>query len=516
MTTLTVRQIQETMLKEAREKVYVVKHDKPENKMISSIDSSITKSMFDFLNLSAKSNKYSNTKKFGDNDNPIQAMNNLRSEYNEAILKSPNLYKEVATAALAITNPESFPDASNPFVHNLTLVPFAAGNIARSIPNVAAPINSILGATTYSAKISRGYDRLKDLYEGKPYIRPQIGLPPVRELYGHYGAGGTKAPYGDILTPTTIEQYRDRATTNIYSPNKPRIDSQGIKEFSELAYDANQDKIDYAKLFGDSLGNKMFQQPLVIAKRNEKYLMSKSFFEKGSSKVHRSEDVIYGEFDHPSNNLPGVIDFNTQYGINFSSIESEIFFPFVITDMRTRMGILIRPFSEEFPKDQLSISVDEDSYIGRVGTIPKWKNASRKVSLNFFIIAESQKELPYVQDKINFLKNCCLPIYKQQTVGDSDSSINLSLISTSPIVEIRYGNYLYDVNSIGVAKGLICMISSFEADPFRFNWEVEEGKQVPQGYRCTLEALVINRDNPGPRINQDGSITYTKFYDIGE
>lgn len=515
MATLTVKQIQDKMIKDAIDKNYVIKQDKPEVMMVSSKDYNTTQSMFNFLNLVAKKNKYSNSKKYSDNENFIESMNNLREEYNDAIISSPNLYKEIVLSSLAITNPETFPDISNPMVHNLTLFPFVAGNIARSIPNVSAPINTILGITTYSTKVYLGYDRIKKIYDGERYIRPQISPPFIKEINGKYGIGGTSSPYKDVLLPTTIEQYRNKSTTNIYSPNNPRIDSQGVKEFSEVAYDESQDKIDYSKLFGDSIGNKMYQKPLVIPQRNSKALRSKLFFEKNSSKVHSVEDIEhYTTEAYPTRNLQGVIDFN-EGRIDFNSIEGEIFFPFAIVDMRTRMGVLIRPLSDEFPKDQLNISVDEDTYIGRIGSIPRWKNVTRKISLNFFIIAESKSELRSVQDKINFLKNCCYPIYKQQQVGSENVSVNFSLISSTPIIEIRYGNYLYDFGSVGVVKGVMCMISSFEAEPFRFNWEIEQGKQVPQGYRCTLEAVVINRENPGPRINQDNeSINFTKFYDI--
>jgi hypothetical protein len=438
-------------------------------------------------------------------------MNNLRNEYNKALMSSPNLYKEISLSQLAITNPESYPDVSNPFVHNLTLIPFMAGNVARSIPNTAAPINVLMGATTYSSKISQGYDRLKDLYFGKGYVRPKIGMPPIREVTGHYGFGGSKAPYGDAIIPTSINMYREQKSTNLYSPNSPKVDYQGVKEYTELGYDSSIDKIDYKKLFKDDLGNKMFQQPIAIAKgKNKNQIRGGNFFSKGSVKVHGIEDsnILLG--DKPIVNLSGVIDFDSTA---FSSIEAEVFFPFVVIDLRTKMGILIRPLSEEFPKDQLNITVDEDTYIGRVGTIPRWKNTGRKVSLNFFIIAESEKELPFVQDKINFLKNLCYPAYKQQQT-DTATSVNLNLISTSPVVEIRYGDYLYDAGSVGVAHGLVGMISSFEADPFRFPWEVKKGSQLPEGYRCTMEAIIISRENPGVRISDDGTVQYTKFYEI--
>lgn len=506
MSTPTFKEIQDKMIANAKAKTFVIDNDTPASQLVSSQDSSITKKMFDYLDLSPKENTYSEEKPYG--DNIVTSLTNLLVEYNKAIISSPNLYKEIALAQSAITNPESFPDGSNPMIHNIVLTPMMAGLVARSVPNMLAPVNNIMGLTAYSSKIERGYDRLRDLFEGKPYVRPQLKFPEaIRTINPNYGIGGSDAPYRDASIPVSIPTYREQTTTNIYSPGRPRNDNT-IKEYTETGYNSSLGKIDYTKLFGDSIGNKMFQQPIAVA-REKKFdeVRAGSFFNDGSIKVVKRSLEKFDENGNPTQNLTGIVDFNRD-----PFFVEEVFFPFFIVDLRTRMGVGLKPLGEEFPKDQINVSVEEESYIGRVGALPKWKNATRKVSLNFFIIAESESELIYVQDTANFLKNLTYPIYNK--VQDEQSSVNFNLISSSPVIEIRYGNYIYDANSIGVVRGLVGILTSIDVDPFRFPWEVLPNKQVPQGYRCTLEATIINRENPGARINADGTISYTRFQEV--
>lgn len=502
------------MLSEAKAKQYVIKEDTKIGQLVSEKNSTVASRLFNSMNLAPTGNVYSTDNRY-ENGNFLQALYNLRNEYNKAIISSPNLYTEIATAQTSITNPESFPDASNPFIHNIVLTPMVAGTVARSVPNIYAPLSPFMGLTTYSAKISRGYDRLKNLFEGSVYVRPQLKYPEViRKINPNYEIGGNEAPYRNALAPISIPTYREKETTNIYSSTRPFIDEQRSKQYTELGYDSRKDKIDYSKLFSDSAGNKMFQQPIMKAQvKSQKDLQGGQFFNDGSMRaIKRSiaQKTNEGKF---TQNLRGVIDFNKD---PLQRSLEEMFFPFFIVDLRTRKGVAIKPFSEEFPKDTISPTIDEDTYIGRIGTIPRWKNASRKVSLNFFIVAESEKELWYVQDSINFLKNLLYPAYHQVQTS-TNVSINLNLISTAPIVEVRYGNYLYDAgNNVGVVQGIIGELSSFDADPFRFQWEVSPGKQVPHGYRCTAEMIVINRLNPGVRINSDGTVSYSRFQEIKE
>ena len=507
--TLTAQQIYDKLISEQKSKARTISHDTPQSRLVSSQDASIVKSIFSSLSLAPKYNEYSSDNKF-DDGNFVLAMDNLRREYNKASLAK--LPSEIAIASRAITNPESYPDMSNPLVHNLTLVPFAAGLIARSVPNMLAPAHPLMGLTTYSSKIAAGYDRIKELFIGLTYSRPTLSMPPIRTIDGKYDFAN-KAPYQDALIPTSVEQYHDKQSVNMYSSKRPKEGGTSlIREYSEIAKDPETGKIDYNKLFRDNIGNKHFQKPIAFSREKSLAdIQSKKFFEKSSVKVSPgSEEPFFAGID-----LSGIVNFNTNNGgIDFNTIlADEVFFPFTIVDMRTKMGILIRPLAEEFPKHTITPAVDEDTYIGRVGTIPRWKNASRKVTLNFFLIAECEKELEYVQDKVNFCFNQLLPAYKTVQTGES-TTINMNLISTSPVVEVRYGDYLYDAGSPGPTKGVIGMLTSFDADSFRFNWEISSGRQLPMGYRCTAELVIISRQNMGVRINNDGTVTYSRFYEV--
>jgi len=460
--------------------------------------------------------RYNESNKYFDG-NITLALTNLLLEYNSPqFYANPGLYKEIASAATAISNPESFPDMSNPLVHNAALVPFLGGSIARSIPNMFAPIHPLLGATTSQSKILRGEDRLLDLFNGSVYIRPTLSPPFYKKIEGTYSINNS-APYRDAILPTSIGEYRNKSTTNLYSETNKR-DSNGIIRGYSEQHTTEDGKIDYARLFSN-VSNVTFQQP--IAKSNDladKFQKSHSFFSKRSAKMSVAEDNEFTKYTDGSP-IKGIINFDTTNGgIPLSTIRTQdnLFFPFVIVDMRTKYGILLRPYSEsDIVKENFSISVDEDTYIGRIGSIYRYKNTSRKLMFNFFIIPESEQDLYYMNHKLNFMKNLIHPAYRDFTYNLGNTSVSMNAISSGPIVEVRFGNYIYNPASVGPVSGVIGMITSFDADPYRFNWEITDGRQIPQGFKVSMEVGVINQDNPGIRYNStENKFEFTKFVDI--
>jgi hypothetical protein len=463
--------------------------------------------------ITQRNHKYNENNKYSDG-NMAQALTNLLLEYNSPqFFASPGLYGEIANAALAITNPESFPDVSDPFIHNRVLIPGQAGLIARSIPNALAPVHPLLGATTWSSKIMRGDDRLLSLFEGAEYIRPTLSPPFYKKVEGSYSLN-SPPPYGNVVTPTPIGIYRNENTTNMYADTRPRIESGMIRGYSEQAI-TSDGGIDYKKLFnGDLKSGMMFQKPMANAMNlPDKDQHAARFFAEKSARMTALEKNI------TASNLNGVINFDrSRGGSSFADIcqMNNVFFPFVIVDMRIKHGVILRPFSEaDIAKENYSISVDEDSYIGRIGSIYRYKNTSRKVMFNFFLIAESEEDLAYMNDKVNFLKNMIHPTYRDFAYDVAGTTISINVMSSAPIVEVRFGNYIYSPTSIGVAQGAIGMITSFDADPYRFNWEITPGKQIPQGFKISMEVGIINQSNPGLVISSDGTtFTYTNFVEI--
>jgi hypothetical protein len=467
--------------------------------------------MINESNAVQKRHKYNNENRYADG-NITQALTNLLLEYNSPqVLSSPEVYKGIAVAALAITNPESYPDISDPFIHNRVLIPGQAGLIARSIPNALAPIHPLLGATTYSTKLAQGEDRLLSLFQGSNYIRPTLSPPFFKKVEGSYSLDNPP-PYRDILSPTPIGEYRNKDTTNMYADTRQRTADGMIRGYSEQAK-MSDGSIDYKKLFGGT-NRKIHQQPIAITQDlpDEDQKAGRYFAERSARTTTLEKNVKV-------TNLNGVINFDTSRGgSSFSNVcqMNNVFFPFAIIDMRIKHGIILRPFSEsDIVKENFAISVDEDSYIGRVGSIYRYKNTTRKASFNFFLVADSEDDLLYMNDKVNFLKNVCHPTYRDFAYDVANTTININVMSSAPIVEVRFGNYIYNPLSIGVAQGTIGIITSFDADPYRFNWEITPGRQIPQGFKISMEVGIINQENPGLRISTDGTtFSFTRFVDV--
>ena len=198
-----------------------------------------------------KKNEYSSDHKFSDG-NLGTAFLHLGNEYDKVLSRnSDKLLKEFLVSSLAITNPESFPDVSNPYSYRTVFIPGLGGLVARSIPNAMAPIHPMLGLTTYTAQMAwQNYDRLKDLYEGSTYVRPSTDFPFIRTIKGKYDS--STAPYSDnTILPIAIPDYHEKDTVNMYGPNKTMV------QYKYTTTNHKDGFVEYDKLFKDDKGKNL-------------------------------------------------------------------------------------------------------------------------------------------------------------------------------------------------------------------------------------------------------------------
>ncbi len=158
-------------------------------------------------------------------------------------------------------------------------------------------------------------------------------------------------------------------------------------------------------------------------------------------------------------------------------------------------------FSVSFPafldtlSDAFHSNWNEESVFGRMDSIATFRNTERALALAWAVPANSFEEAQENLGKINQMISFLYPLYDQGGGG-------ATLINQSPLVRIKFGNLVQNVNG----DGLLGWLHGLTFDPMMDNGvftETSDGeKYYPKSYRLNCELTVLHENKLGYSIEE--------------
>lgn len=119
--------------------------------------------------------------------------------------------------------------------------------------------------------------------------------------------------------------------------------------------------------------------------------------------------------------------------------------PFYFQDLRTNEIISFHAFIEGID-DSFNADYEETSGVGRIGTVLKYKNTVRSLSLSFYIVSTNPQDFDEMWLKINKFVMFLYPQYTEgrEVVSDGHKFIQpfSQLVGSSPMIRMRVGDLI--------------------------------------------------------------------------
>ena len=144
----------------------------------------------------------------------------------------------------------------------------------------------------------------------------------------------------------------------------------------------------------------------------------------------------------------------------------------VITHVATGFQVSFAAFLDTF-SDAFQSNWNEESVFGRMDSIATFRNTERALALAWAVPANSFEEAQENLGKINQMISFLYPLYDQGAGG-------ATLINQSPLVRIKFGNLVQNING----DGLLGWLHGITFDPMMDNgfWvlrtEIDDGTKV--------------------------------------
>jgi hypothetical protein len=127
--------------------------------------------------------------------------------------------------------------------------------------------------------------------------------------------------------------------------------------------------------------------------------------------------------------------------------------------------------------DNMTSTWNEEQVYGRQDPIGTFQNTLRKISLSFDVPAGDLIDAKINLEYINRVKQFMYPAYS--STGENNASANALSLSKSPLVRIKFANFIQDQSN----NGLLGWIGSFNAAPVIEMGMFSESKEgVPMLY----------------------------------
>lgn len=169
----------------------------------------------------------------------------------------------------------------------------------------------------------------------------------------------------------------------------------------------------------------------------------------------------------------------------------------VITHVATGFQVSFAAFLDTF-SDAFQSNWNEESVFGRMDSIATFRNTERALALAWAVPANSFEEAQENLGKINQMISFLYPLYDQGAGG-------ATLINQSPLVRIKFGNLVQNVNG----DGLLGWLHGITFDPMMDNGvftETSDGeKYYPKSYRLNCELTVLHENKFGYSIEEYSS-----------
>ena len=166
----------------------------------------------------------------------------------------------------------------------------------------------------------------------------------------------------------------------------------------------------------------------------------------------------------------------------------------VITHVATGFSVSFPAFLDTL-SDAFHSHWNKESVFGRMDSITTFKNTERALALAWAVPANSFEEAQENLGKINQMISFLYPLYDQGAGG-------ATLINQSPLVRIKFGNLVQNVNG----DGLLGWLHGLTFDPMMDNGvftETSDGeKYYPKSYRLNCELTVLHENKFGYSIEE--------------
>ncbi len=203
--------------------------------------------------------------------------------------------------------------------------------------------------------------------------------------------------------------------------------------------------------------------------------------------------------DSLGGNTTGINDQNNK--LTFDVEKKEEGMPFYFKDLRDNKYIFFRAYIDGL-NETISPSWAESNYIGRSEPVYVYERASRSISFNLTLFAQTSSELDKIYLKMNKLTSLCYPQYANDEFLSSTLSTDSTVVSKTrmkpPLMKLRlgdlYGKPKTNNNSDG---GLIGFLESLSYTiPDESTYETENGKKVPKYIQASITYKVIHGEVP--------------------
>jgi hypothetical protein len=161
----------------------------------------------------------------------------------------------------------------------------------------------------------------------------------------------------------------------------------------------------------------------------------------------------------------------------------EDFIKFRIKDVNTGRIIQFPAYLEDIT-DNSSAEYTPTRYIGRADQTYVYSGYTRSISFGFKVAALSERDLPVMWNKIDYLKQLTLPLYDTGLLGTEDNEPR----PKAPFVELTIGDLYVDQPGYFSSINLTIPQSS--------NWETKEGHQLTHICNVSVDFTYIGKKLP--------------------
>ena len=161
----------------------------------------------------------------------------------------------------------------------------------------------------------------------------------------------------------------------------------------------------------------------------------------------------------------------------------EDFIKFRIKDVNTDRIIQFPAYLEDIT-DNSSAEYTPTRYIGRADQTYVYSGYTRSISFGFKVAALSERDLPVMWNKIDYLKQLTLPLYDTGLLGTEDNEPR----PKAPFVELTIGDLYVDQPGYFSSINLTIPQSS--------NWETKEGHQLTHICNVSVDFTYIGKKLP--------------------
>lgn len=161
----------------------------------------------------------------------------------------------------------------------------------------------------------------------------------------------------------------------------------------------------------------------------------------------------------------------------------EDFIKFRIKDVNTGRIIQFPAYLEDIT-DNSSAEYTPTRYIGRADQTYVYSGYTRSISFGFKVAALSERDLPVMWNKIDYLKQLTLPLYDTGLLGTEDNEPR----PKAPFVELTIGDLYVDQPGYFSSINLTIPQSS--------NWETKDGHQLTHICNVSVDFTYIGKKLP--------------------